>query len=747
MKPFPLRSLKLLTGIFFAVSFCYFQNTPALAQSIGDDIPRIDHSPKIDGILSVGEWDNATAINVNIETEPGYNTVAEVSTKAFLMEDGDVLYVAFVAEDDDIDQVRAFFRDRDGIWRDDRVGVVLDTFNDERRAYEFFVNPFGVQADRIYDDVNRNRDDSWNAIWQSAGKLNDKGYVVEMAIPFKQLRFSPNQERQTWGIDLVRNYPRDRSNRIANNPQDRDISCYLCQIGKLRGMSNLKTSRNLEVIPTLTSTAIQTRDPAAGNWNSQAVDPDAGVDVRWGITQDIYLNATLNPDFSQVEADRAQLDINNTFSLFFPERRTFFLDGADYFDTFEDLVYTRNIANPDYGIKLTGKTGRHTYGLLTANDESTSFLIPRALSSSVASLGEFESDVAIGRYRMDIFDNSTIGAVFTNRSGAGYDNTVMSIDSVLRPTEKDTLSLQATHTTSDYPHQIQTDFDQRSNLSDDSLRLEYRHNDERWDWRVGYTDVGKDFRADLGFINRADYKFFVSTLGYTWRADGDSFFTRIRVALDYDVTEDQSGLKLEEETEMFINLDGPLQSFFNGLFGKSKTYWNGQYFDEQFNQVVIGFAPTPSLRISTQIRYEDVVDFANTRLGHSKRYRPSIDYQLGQHVEFSLSHTLQKFDVAGGRLFTANLSNLRTTYQFNAKSFLRFTLQNSYNKRDQGLYNNKVQSRSKSLTTQLLYSFRFTAATRFFIGYSDAAFQDDSLNSVEPINRTLFAKFSYAWQP
>lgn len=747
MKPFPLRSLKLLTGIFFAVSFCYFQNTPALAQSIGDDIPRIDHSPKIDGILSVGEWDNATAINVNIETEPGYNTVAEVSTKAFLMEDGDVLYVAFVAEDDDIDQVRAFFRDRDGIWRDDRVGVVLDTFNDERRAYEFFVNPFGVQADRIYDDVNRNRDDSWNAIWQSAGKLNDKGYVVEMAIPFKQLRFSPNQERQTWGIDLVRNYPRDRSNRIANNPQDRDISCYLCQIGKLRGMSNLKTSRNLEVIPTLTSTAIQTRDPAAGNWNSQAVDPDAGVDVRWGITQDIYLNATLNPDFSQVEADRAQLDINNTFSLFFPERRTFFLDGADYFDTFEDLVYTRNIANPDYGIKLTGKTGRHTYGLLTANDESTSFLIPRALSSSVASLGEFESDVAIGRYRMDIFDNSTIGAVFTNRSGAGYDNTVMSIDSVLRPTEKDTLSLQATHTTSDYPLQIQIDFDQRSNLSDDSLRIEYRHNDERWDWRVGYTDVGKDFRADLGFINRADYKFFVSTLGYTWRADGDSFFTRIRVALDYDVTEDQSGLKLEEETEMFINLDGPLQSFFNGLFGKSKTYWNGQYFDEQFNQVVIGFAPTPSLRISTQIRYEDVVDFANTRLGHSKRYRPSIDYQLGQHVEFSLSHTLQKFDVAGGRLFTANLSNLRTTYQFNAKSFLRFTLQNSYNKRDQGLYNNKVQSRSKSLTTQLLYSFRFTAATRFFIGYSDAAFQDDSLNSVEPINRTLFAKFSYAWQP
>jgi hypothetical protein len=740
------KSFKLLIAVFLAAPFTGFVHS-SLAQSSHYEIPRISYIPEIDGVVSAGEWDSATRIDVNIETDPGYNTVAEVRTEALVMEDGDVLYVAFIAEDDDINQVRAFFRDRDGIWRDDRVGIVLDTFNDERRAYEFFVNPFGVQADSIYDDVNRNGDDSWNAIWQSAGELNEKGYVVEMAIPFKQLRFSRAQELQTWGIDLVRNYPRDRLNRIANNPQNRDISCYLCQISKMQGMADLKASRNLEVIPTLTSTAIQTRDPAVGDWDNQSVDPDAGVDVRWGITQDIYLNATLNPDFSQVEADRAQLDINNTFSLFFPERRTFFLDGADYFDTFEDLIYTRNIANPDYGVKLTGKTGRHTYGLLTTNDQFTSFLIPRALGSSVASLGEFESEVAIGRYRMDIFENSAVGAVFTNRSGAGYDNTVISIDSVLRPTEKDTVSLQATQTTSDYPLQIQTDFDQASSLSDDSLRVEYRHNDERWDWRLGYTDVGKDFRADLGFINRADYKFFVSTIGHTWRADGDSFFTRIRVALDYDVTEDQSGLKLEEETEIFINLDGPLQSFFNGLVGKSTTYWNGQYFDEQFNQVVVGFAPTSDLRISTQIRYEDVVDFANTRLGRSKRYRPSIDYQLGQHVEFSLSHTLQKFDVDAGRLFTANLTNLRTTYQFNAKSFLRFTLQNSYNKRDQDLYNNAVQSRSKNLTTQLLYSYRFTAATRFFIGYSGASFQDDSLSSIEPTNRTLFAKFSYAWHP
>ncbi len=719
----------------------------AAAQTTLYSIPRITVLPDIDGVIGSNEWAKATRVKVNIETDPGYNITAEVDADALLMEDGEVLYVAFIAHDHAIDQVRAFYRDRDQIGNDDRVGVVLDTFNDERRAYQFFVNPFGVQLDSIYDDVNQRDDDSWNAIWESAGEVNDNGYVVEMAIPFKQLRFTPSEDQQTWGVDLVREFPRDRDNRIANNPQDRDISCYLCQISKIQGMSNLEASRNLEVIPTFTSTAIQNRDPAVGEWISESVNPDAGIDVRWGITQDVYLNATLNPDFSQVEADAAQLDINNTFSLFFPERRTFFLDGADYFNTFENLVYTRNISNPDYGVKITGKTGRHTYGVLTADDESTSFLLPGALGSRVASLRDLPSEVTIGRYRLDVFDNSAIGAVVTQRSGGDYENTVMSVDATIRPTNSDTVSFQASRSSSDNPLTLQNDFGLANNTSDDSVLFEYNHVDEFWDWRVGYNDVGKDYRADLGFVNRADYKFFVTTVGRTWRADGDSFFTRIRIALDYDRTEDQSGLQLEEEAEMFINLNGPKQSFLNGLFGGSETYWNGKYFDEQFNQIAIGFQPLPNLRLSTLVRYEDVVDFANTRLGNSKRYQPSIDYQYGKHLEFSLSHTLQQFNVDDGRLFTANLTNLRTTYQFDAKSFVRFTLQNTDTERDPALYVNSVQKRSTRLTTQLLYSYRFTAATRFFIGYSDSAFRDDQFTSLEPTNRVVFAKFSYAWQP
>ena len=742
-------SVKLSTSlVLLALVFMGYPSYELHAQSQPNyNIPRVNTEPRIDGQIDQGEWSQATRIPVNIETNPNDNVPAEVEAQALLMEDGEVLYVAFIALDPDPDQIRAFYRDRDSMWNDDWVAIILDTFNDERRAFEFFANPYGVQADAIQDDVNGDEDRSWNAIWDSAGQINQDGYVVEMAIPMKQLRFTPSQNNQTWGIDLVRFYPRDRDTRIANNPRDRNIACYLCQISKADGFANLTRSRNLEVIPTVTSTSVENRNPAMGGWDSESIDAQGSLDVRWGISQDLYLNATLNPDFSQVEADSAQLDINNTFSLFFPERRTFFLDGADYFDTFERLVHTRNISDPDYGLKLTGKSGGHTYALLTANDVTTSFLIPRSLGSSVASLGETESKVAIGRYRLDIFENSTIGALITDRRADGYNNTVSSVDAVLRPTDQDSISIQSMHSSSDYPTLIQSQYGQAGSLSDTSQRLEYRHNDRRWDWRLGYTDMGDDFRADLGFVNRVDFKFVVATVGHTWRGESDDFFNRIRVALDYDRTQDQSGLQLEEEFEVFLNMDGPKQSFLSGLFGGSETYWNGKYFDEQFNQLRIGFTPRANLRLSALIRVEDIVDFANTRLGRSKRLGPSVNYRWGKHLELDFDHTLQQFDVDGGRLFTANLTDLKTTYQFSARSFLRFTLQYTDNKRNQDLYVRSVQARTKQLTTQLLYSYRFSAATRFFIGYSDAGFQNDTYDAIEKTNRTVFAKFSYAWLP
>ena len=493
------------------------------AQRLEFEIPRITTIPIIDGSIEEDEWQEAAAIQVNIEVDPGDNTEAEVTAQALIMEDGQTIYVAFRAQDPDPSQIRGFYEDRDSGWDGDYMGIILDTFNDERRAFEFLVNPFGVQMDAIYDDVNQREDESWNAIWDSVGQITESGYTVELAIPLKQLRFSETASVQVWGIDFYRHYPRDRSTSIHSQRIDWNISCYLCQISKLEGFQNLEQSRNLEVIPTITSSSSESRTPEGGDWEREN-NSQGSLDLRWGISQDTYLNATINPDFSQVEADSLQLDVNNTFSLFFPERRTFFLDGADYFDTYENLVHTRNIASPEYGLKLTGKTNQNTYGLVAANDETTNFIIPRSLSSRVASIEGLESKVAIGRYRRDIFENSTLGALVTDRRGKNYSNTVLSLDSTLRPTDQDTISIQAMHSTSEYPNYIQREHQQEAELNDNSYVIEYQHNDRQWDWRLGYYDWGDDFRADLGFVNRVDFKHIVATIGRTWRWDGDGFF-------------------------------------------------------------------------------------------------------------------------------------------------------------------------------------------------------------------------------
>ncbi|MDG2140336.1 MAG: carbohydrate binding family 9 domain-containing protein, partial [Gammaproteobacteria bacterium] len=219
------------------------------------EIPRVSRRPIIDGNAEASEWESALRIPVTVEVNPRDNVDADVTAEAMLMEDGENIYVTFLADDPDPSQIRGFYQDRDTVDADygDYMGIILDTFNDERRAFGFYVNPFGVQTDSVYDDVNQREDTSWNAIWESVGQITESGYTVEVAIPLKQLRFPESDSIQTWGIGLYRHYPRDRSTEIHSQEVNRDISCYLCQISKLEGFDNLERSRNLEVIPTITT--------------------------------------------------------------------------------------------------------------------------------------------------------------------------------------------------------------------------------------------------------------------------------------------------------------------------------------------------------------------------------------------------------------------------------------------------------------------------------------------------------------
>ena len=332
---------------------------------------------KIDGILDDPAWQTAVRLPVDLEWQPGDNVQAPVETTAYVTYDDGHIYVAFDARDPDPGRIRAHLDDRDLPFQDDTVGFFLDTFNDERRGFQFRINPLGVQMDASNSDVNGNEDWSWDAIWESRARMTDGGYIVEVAIPFSSLRFPRSSEPQTWGFMAMRDWPRSVRHRMRSQYFDNKRGCLVCQLDKLSGLQGMEPGRNIEITPTLTGLRTDRRmDFPGGPLVRGDEKPDVGVSLRWSVTPNVALNAAVNPDFSQVEADVAQLDVNNSFALFFPEKRPFFLEGADIFSTPFPLVFSRTVADPTWGAKVTGKEGRSAFGAFAARDKVTNILIP-----------------------------------------------------------------------------------------------------------------------------------------------------------------------------------------------------------------------------------------------------------------------------------------------------------------------------------------------------------------------------------
>ncbi len=733
----------------------------ALAEKTTYTMPRVSIAPTIDGVIDDNEWSNASQVELKYDINPGENAPAPVATTAYIMEDGEYIYVAFDAKDPNPEQIKAYYRDRDEIFQDDFVGFIIDTFNAERRGFEFFVNPLGAQGDLTRDDTRFNEDSSWNTLWESAGKLYDDGYRVEMAIPYRSIRFPSQQAEQTWSIQFLRIYPRDSRRVLSNNQYDRNINCEICQYDKIIGFQNLEASNQFEITPTLTISRGKTRDPLSTQEWSEKNNEEAGLDLRWAITEDWIANATINPDFSQIEADAAQLNVNTTDALFLREARPFFLEGRDYFDSFNNLVHTRNIADPEFGVKVTGKSNSFTHAFMVAQDEQTSFLLPQALGSSLVQFENMASDIAIGRVQKDLGDKDTLGFTFTHREGDEYKNQVVSFDSRYHITEADYFRVQWMHSDTDNPSLI-TDpnsnnyrSDQKASASDDAYTISYRHNKRDYLIRADYRSFGTDFRADMGFIGRVDLEQLIVGGEYRWFGENGSKWTRWSIFGDWDETKRISdGQKLEEEFEIHASISGPLQFHTNFGVGTRERYHEGTdgnnvqrsgFFDENFYMMWAEFRPFRDLWFGNFIRIGDQLDFSNFEVGKITFLEPHINWQLGQH--FSLRYDGVLYDLKvdpsanfAGEHYKVNIANLRAAYQFDLRSRLRLTTQYADIKLEQDGY------RSKNLGWQLLYSYKVNPQSLIFVGYSSQGFETDPLDSITDTDRTLFAKFSYVWQ-
>ncbi len=745
-----MRYLRIITIILLLspAAFAQDENEPRDQRRVSD-LPQVSGDIKVDGNLDDVLWQQALHIALDYETRPGENISPPVKTDAYLMQNGSQLLVAFRAHDPEPDAIRAYLRDRDSAYNDDFVGIVLDTFNDERRAFEFFANPLGAQMDLIQDDVNGREDDSWDAIWSSAGRITDQGYTVEMAIPLSQLRFSRSEQDQLWGIDTIRFYPRTDRHRLSNNPLDRGVNCYLCQLEKIRGFSGIEPVRDLEIVPTLTGIrADSTDDPGVTPLVSGDIETELGLTARWGITPDLTLNLALNPDFSQVEADVAQLDVNNQFALFFPEKRPFFLEGADFFNSPIRAVFTRTIADPKVGLKLTGKHDKHTFGVFAADDEITNLLFPGAFGSDATTLDQ-SSQSLVGRYRRDFGDSSTVGAMFTGRSGDGYHNYVGGVDGRFRFKGTESIRFQYLRSDTQYPDSIVNDFDQPAGSFDGSaLQVQYNHDSRNWFWYLSHRDFDPDFRADLGFVRRVNYDQQVAGLGRVWHGAEDDWWNRFRISGDWDITHDNLGRVIERELEGSVNLEGPMQSFIELGRMERQRLFNDVLFDEERWSFYGEFQPRGGLFFGLSASTGDSIDFANTQLGEETRWESDVRWNINKHLLMRWRNTTVKLDsLQGPNIFEAKLNDLRLTWQFNVRSFLRLVLQSQDVDRNQDQHVDTVDSKSRSLGSQLLYSYKVNPQTVLFVGYSDNQIENDDIARFTTTGRTLFIKLGYAWFP
>src|SRR3989441_2807134 len=339
-------------------------------------LPRFEKAPLIDGKLDDEVWTHAVVLKDFYQVQPGDNIAPSKPTEVLLGYDSKFLYIAFHCYDEP-DKVRATIPKRDNVWNDDYVGILFDTFNDGRKAYEFDFNPLGVQADGTWTD--QNEDFNPDFVFESKGTLTTDGWTLEVAIPFKSLRYVAGKDK-LWGAHFFRRIKRFNNELDMWMPLNRDNSSWLAQEGHLSGLEGISTERTLELIPSLTLSETGKRkatltpdqvnagmkDP--GRFVNEPVKFDPGLTGKFSITPNVTLDFAINPDFAQVESDQLVVTANQRFPIFFSEKRPFFLEGIDIFNTAISAVHTRAIVDPDVAIKLSGKVNRNTFGLLVASD-------------------------------------------------------------------------------------------------------------------------------------------------------------------------------------------------------------------------------------------------------------------------------------------------------------------------------------------------------------------------------------------
>ena len=734
-----------------------FAPRPARAQSslAGETIhiSRATGPIVIDGDLSDEGWRTATRVEKFYEVAPGDNVEPKAKTVGYLTYDDRFFYAAFDMTDPNPAGIRAAYGDHDTLNgnSDDFAGLFLDTMNTGRTAAEFFVTPRNIQYDAITDDAS-NENSSPDFFWDSAAKITDHGWAVEIRIPFSSLRYK-SADPQTWGIGLFRNYPHGFRYQILSMPIPRGSNCSICRINKLEGLERLPSGGHYIVAPYVSGSELgHPQDDVLGApLVNDPAKPHAGIDVKYIPDANNAIDFTVKPDFSQVESDTAQISANERFALFFPEKRPFFLEGVDLFATPIQAVYTRTITSPLWGARITGKEGGIRYTALVSEDEGGgSAILPGANGSSSAP-EDFGSTVFLGRAKKDI-GLSFVGALVTdreNRDGEGH-NRVAGPDFQWRLSPRDVVTGQLLFSESKTPNRPDvSDEWNGQTLSGYGSQIQWNHNTRHLDWSAQAKDFSDGFRADAGFVPQVGYREFFVEPG--WQVYPKGFFSRERTFVDFDYQVDQSGAVITRLFQPGIGMDTRFSGFMQFRYIDNPTRAGAVVIERHQFGYYVQFSPSRRLSyIGVNGTLGQDIDFENARPGRGPTVNASATLHASDHLQIDLiedQRSLSVDDASGvsRHLFTQRVSRAKATYTFTSRMFARVIAQYVSTTRDPLLYLSPVADRSGTFGGSLLFAYKLNWQSVAFVGYGDDREQSD-LNRLEPQDRQFFVKFSYAFQ-
>jgi hypothetical protein len=711
---------------------------PAQAADRRVTVTRVEAPPQLDD-YATGAGPGAAVTDFRQRT-PGDLTPAGEKTTAFLSYDDRNLYVAFVCKAQDPSGIRARLSRRESIFDDDFVAVHLDPLQERQRAFMFFANPVGIQADGVTSEGSGD-DMSFDTVWDASARRTPDGYLVLMAIPFKSLRFPSGTDPNAWGIALQRNIPTRSEASFWPGISDR-INGFASQFGSMDGVSGVSPGRNIQLIPYGTFAGARILDERTARHLSTS-DVRGGVDAKVVLRDTLTVDATVNPDFSQVESDEPQVTINQRFEVFFPEKRPFFLENADYFNTPITLFFSRRIRDPRVGTRVTGRVGHWAVGALAMDDRQPG----RAVEPASRAFGD-EAVNALIRARRDFANQSRVGVLLTSRDFGPSSNRVASVDTRIRLNPQWFAEGQALATRDTPLNGTPQD--------GGGLWLALHKSGRRFATDVYYQDLTAGVRAPLGFVPRTDIRQVQQFGALRWRPKSGPV-TSYGPNTFVQATWDHEGTLQDWIVRYPFNLQMG-QTFFFARHARMMERFQGVDYHEYENVVNVSSSVISWLTLNgawtggTRPNFFPPPGVAPF-LADSTDAFAGVTFRPSSRLLVDETYLYSRLSTRASAIFDNHIVRTKVNYQFSRALSVRGILDYNAILPNESLV---ALERRKHVTADVLATYLLHPGTAIYVGYTDGydnLRRDESTGTftrggppTQSTGRQIFVKASYLFR-